>query len=54
MSKIVVFFEHLHCVIDLEELCTHKQKSRPNFLFFFLLLTTRFNRAELIDRTDCR
>ena len=51
MSKIVVFFEHLHCVIDLK-LYTHKPKSRPNL--FFSLLKTRFNRAESTDRTYYR
>ena len=53
MSKIGVFFEHLHCVIDLK-LYTHKPKSRPNFLFYFSLLMTRLNRAESIDRTYYR
>ena len=55
MSKIVVFFEHLHCVINLE-LYTHKPETRPNsysFILFFLL-TTLFNRAESIYRTDGR
>ena len=45
MSKIFVFFEHLHRVINLD-LYRHEPKSRPNFLFS--LLTTRLNRAEPI------
>ena len=49
MSKIVVFFEHLHCVIKLD-----LYTSQLLILLFFSLLMTRLNRAESIDRTDWR
>ena len=45
MSKIVVFFEHLHRVINLV-LYRHIPDTHPNSFLF--LLTTRLNRAEPI------